>query len=309
MVSENDRKLYQSCKICPRGCGADRVTGSRGICSMGSVPVVNISMHHYGEEPPISGEPNGGGSGAIFFEGCPMRCPFCQNFSISRGNTGMGREFTSDQLSDLYLKLQDEGAHNINLVTALHFAPDIARSLENARNHGLTIPVVVNSGGYESVDTLKMLDGLVDIYLPDMKVWSSKLANDLFHAPDYAQITCIALEEMYRQTGKFIMGDDGFMRRGMIVRHLMLPGQLFDTKKVLDYLVSTFGNNIYISLMNQYTPMPQLEHLNCPAFLNRRLSPGHYDAASDYLLDLGQENAFIQVDDASGDEMIPDFKS
>ncbi len=237
-----------------------------------------------------------------------MRCPFCQNYSISRGNTGSGVSYSYSQLADLYLRLQDEGAHNINLVTALHYAPDIALSLEKARNHGLSIPVVVNSGGYESVDTLKMLDGLVDIYLPDMKVWSSRLADSLFHAPDYATVASAALSEMYSQVGPFSIGEDGFMRKGMIVRHLMLPGQLFDTKKVLDYLTSTFGNNIYISLMNQYTPMPQLSHLNCPAFLNRKLSPGHYEAAVNYLADLGQENAFVQGDDASGDTMIPDFK-
>ncbi len=238
-----------------------------------------------------------------------MRCPFCQNYAISRGNTGHGKFYTASELPDLYLRLQDEGANNINLVTALHYAPDIALSLETARNKGLSIPVVVNSGGYESVETLKIFDGLVDIYLPDMKVWSSRLAKELFHAPDYADIARGALEEMYRQVGPATINDAGFMTRGMIVRHLMLPGQLFDTKKVLDYLVNTFGNNIYISLMNQYTPMPQLQTMNCPNYLNRKLSPGHYDTAADYLLGLGQENAFIQGDDASGDEMIPDFKS
>lgn len=309
MVSENDRNLYQTCRICPRACGVNRLEGSKGICSMESIPVVNISMHHYGEEPPISGDTNGGGSGAIFFEGCPMKCPFCQNFSISRGNTSSGTSYTYQELANLYLKLQDEGANNINLVTALHFAPDIALSLETARNKGLHIPVVVNSGGYESLETLKMLDGLVDVYLPDMKVWGEKLANELFHAPNYRDIACAALEEMFRQTGSFVLNDDGFMTKGMIVRHLMLPGQLFDTKKVLDFLTSTFGNDIYISLMNQYTPMPQLESLNCPKYLNRKLSPSHYNTAVDYLFGLGQENAFVQEDDASGDAMIPDFKS
>lgn len=276
---------------------------------MGSTPVVNISMHHYGEEPPISGDDGKGGSGAVFFEGCPMKCPFCQNFAISRGNTSQGTPYTYEELADLYLRLQEEGAHNINLVTALHFAPDIVMSLESAKTKGLSIPVVVNSGGYESVDTLKMLDGLVDIYLPDMKVWSPKLASDLFHAPNYSEVATKALGEMFRQVGKAHIGDDGFMTKGMVVRHLMLPGQLFDTKKVLDYLTSTFGNDIYISLMNQYTPMPQLENMNCPNFLRKKLSPGHYDAAVDYLLSLGQENAFIQGDDASGNEMIPDFVS
>ena len=275
---------------------------------MDSIPVVNISMHHFGEEPPISGEADGGGSGAIFFEGCPMKCPFCQNYAISRGNTGKGVNYSFEKLSDLYLKLQDEGANNINLVTALHFAPDVAKSLARAKANGLTIPVVVNSGGYESLETLKMLDGLVDIYLPDMKVWSSKLASELFHAPDYADVATKALSEMYRQVGKCIFDDKGLMTRGMIVRHLMLPGQLFDTKKVLDYLTSTFGNDIYISLMNQYTPMPHLKD-DAPEYLRRTVPSGHYDSAAEYLANKDQINAFVQEASSQGDLMIPSFRT
>lgn len=308
MVSENDRNLYRTCRICPRGCGIDRFEGKTGVCGMGSTPVVNISMHHYGEEPSISGDTSSGGSGAVFFEGCPLKCLFCQNYAISRGTTRRGEKYDWNKLSDLFLKLQEEGVNNINLVTALHFAPDIALSLEKARNHGLSIPVIVNSGGYESVETLKLLDGLVDVYLPDMKVWSDKLAKELFNAPNYREIACKTLDEMYRQTGPVVINDSGFIQKGMIVRHLMLPSQLFDTKKVLDYLTSTFGNNIYISLMSQYTQMPHLDKINCPEYLRKSLKPSHYNSAVDYLIELNQYNAYVQGDESVGDSMIPDFK-
>lgn len=299
-------RKYENCIICPRKCGANRVGGPLGACHAGDKPVVNLSMLHFGEEPPISGTK---GSGTVFFEGCSLGCIFCQNYDISRGITGAGRTYDEDSLAGLYLELQEKGAHNINLVTAGHFIPSVARSLETAKDKGLKIPVAYNSGGYESVESLKILDGLVDIYMPDMKFHSSSLSSKLCKAPDYFDVCRAALDEMYRQTGPFILDGDGLMQRGMIVRHLMLPGQLFDTKKILDYLCRTFGNNIYISLMNQYTPFEyKYENMKLPDFLQRKLPHGHYDAAADYLLSLGQTNAFIQ-DDASGDELLPDFNS
>jgi Uncharacterized Fe-S protein PflX, homolog of pyruvate formate lyase activating proteins len=277
-----------------------------GACHAGSEPVVNLSMLHYGEEPPISGIK---GSGTVFFEGCSLGCVFCQNYDISRGMTGAGETHDEDSLADIYLDLQAKDAHNINLVTAGHFIPSVARSIETAKDKGLTIPVAYNSGGYESVESLKMLDGLVDIYMPDMKFCSSSLSAQICKAPDYFNVCCEALNEMYRQTGPAVLDEDGIMQKGMIVRHLMLPGQLFDTKKVLDYLTKTFENNIYISLMNQYTPFDyKYKDMKLPAFLKRKLPQGHYNTAADYLISLGQTNAFIQ-DDASGDELLPDFNS
>lgn len=284
----------------------NRTAGDKGFCGMGDTPIVNLVMLHRGEEPPISGTR---GSGAVFFEGCSLKCVFCQNFDVSRGPTGKGETVTDEDLSKIYLKLQNDGAHNINLVTAGHFIPTIASSVRIARDNGLNIPVVFNSGGYESVESLKTLDGLIDIYMPDMKFFSKSLSGKLCMAPDYFEVCSKALDEMFRQTGPFVLDGNGIMTRGMIVRHLMLPGQLFDTKKVLDYLCERFGNDIYISLMNQYTPFEYMyPDMKLPEFLQRKLPQSHYDSAADYLIDKGQINAFIQ-EDASGDDMLPDFKT
>lgn len=306
MRENYNNRMYENCIICPRKCKVNRTNGGRGFCKMGDLPVVNLSMLHFGEEPIITGT---NGSGTVFFEGCSLGCCFCQNFSVSRGQTGCGKTMTPDELSDEFLKLQNMGAHNINLVTPGHFIPSISDSLKAVRDKGFAIPVAVNSGGYESVESLKLLDGLVDIYMPDLKFCSSKLSSELTKAPDYFEVACKAIEEMYRQTGPALIGEDGLMKRGLIVRHLMLPGQLFDTKKVLDYLCSTYGNNIFISLMNQYTPFEyKYPSMNLPEFMRRKVPAGHYNAASDYLIALDQENAFLQ-DDASGDELLPDFKN
>jgi len=298
---------YENCLICPRKCGVNRLTGGRGVCGMGSGPVVNIYTLHYGEEPVISGTM---GSGTVFFEGCSLKCVFCQNYDVSRGTTGRGVTYDAESLAKIYLELQGKQAHNINLVTPGHFFPTVAESIAIAKENGLTIPVAVNSGGYESVDSLKLLDGLVDIYMPDMKFYSSSLASKLCGgAKDYFEVCCEALDEMYRQTGPAVIGEDGLMKRGLLVRHLMLPGQLFDTKKVLDYLCGRFGNDVYISLMNQYTPFEyKYPDMKLPDFLQRKLPQGHYAAATEYLSILGQENAFVQ-EDASGEELLPDFKT
>lgn len=298
---------YENCLICPRKCGVNRINGERGYCGTGPDPVVNIHMLHQGEEPPITGVR---GSGAVFFEGCNLKCIFCQNFDISRGPTSKGTSYTPEELSDLYLDLESQGAHNINLVTSGHFIPSIRESLKTAKRNGLKIPVVYNSGGYESVDSLRTLEGLIDIYMPDMKFFSPELSSRLAGAPDYFEVCSKALDEMFRQTGPSVIGDDGIMRKGMIVRHLMLPGKLFDTKKILDYLCGKFGNDIYISLMNQYTPLEyKYKDMHLPDFLKRKLPHGHYAAAADYLSLLDQTNAFVQEGDASGDELLPNFKN
>ena len=297
---------YGNCIICPRACRADRTSGGRGFCGMGPVPVVNLYSVHRGEEPSISGTR---GSGTVFFEGCSLKCVFCQNYDISRGPTGAGREYSPEELASLYLELQSKGVHNINLVTAGHFIPSVADSIETAKDKGLNIPVVFNTGGYESVESLKMLDGLIDIYMPDMKFFSSALSSKLCSCPDYFDVSSKAIAEMYRQRGPVKMREDGIMQSGVLVRHLMLPGQLFDTKKVLDYLCKTYGNNIYISLMNQYTPFDdRYPGMKLPDFLKRKLPQGHYDAAAEYLLINDQTNAYVQ-EDASGDELLPDFNS
>lgn len=291
--------LFDNCNLCPRRCGAARSSGKTGFCGMPDYPVVNLIKLHYGEEPVISGT---NGSGTVFFEGCSLGCVFCQNYSISRGPTGRGMKMDSASLCDAYLKLQDDGANNINLVTPLHFAPSVAESIAKAKSSGLKIPVAVNCSGYDLVSTLKLFDGLVDIYMPDMKYFSSKLSAGYSHAHDYFSVCAGAVDEMVRQTGEAVLGDDGLLKKGVIVRHLMLPGALFDSKHVIDYLTSRYGNRIYISLMSQYTPMP-----SATGKLRGRPTQRACESLADYLASKGQEKAFVQEYDSSGKEMIPDF--
>ena len=262
-------------------------------------PVVNLVKLHFGEEPVISGR---NGSGTVFFEGCSLGCQYCQNYSISRGPTGKGTIMDKDSLCDAYLRLQDKGANNINLVTPMHFAPAVADSIAKAKTSGLTIPVAVNCSGYDLVRTLKLFDGLVDIYMPDMKYFSPKLSSLYSNAPDYFSVCCSAIDEMIRQTGDIVLDNSGLIRKGVIVRHLILPGSLFDSKHIIDYLTSRFGNRIYISLMSQYTPMPA-----CTGKLRERPSKRSCESLADYLASKGQVNAFVQEYDSSGNEMIPDF--
>lgn len=293
--------LFANCNLCPRRCGADRTGGKTGYCRMPGFPVVNLIKLHYGEEPIISGDK---GSGTVFFEGCSLGCVFCQNYTISRGPTGSGMKMDSSSLADAYLKLQDDGANNINLVTPMHFSPAVADSITIAKTRGLSIPVAVNCSGYDLVSTLKLFDGLVDIYMPDMKYFSPKFSSEYSNAKDYFAVCCQAIDEMVRQTGDIVMGDDGLIKKGVIVRHLILPGGLFDSKHVLDYLTSRYGNRIFISLMSQYTPMPA-----CTGRLKERPSKRTCESLADYLASKGQTNAFIQEYESSGNEMIPDFKT
>lgn len=290
---------FEKCSLCPRRCGADRTRGKTGFCGMPDLPAVNLIKLHYGEEPVISGTK---GSGTVFFEGCNLGCVYCQNYAISRGPSGRGTLMDKDSLADAYLRLQEQGAHNINLVTPMHFAPVIAGSVAKAKASGLVIPVAINTSGYDLVRTLRLFDGLADIYMPDMKYFSSKLSSEYSHAPDYFQVCCSAIDEMVRQTGSIVLGPDGLMKKGVIVRHLILPGAVFDSKHIIDYLTSRYGNRIYISLMSQYTPMPQ-----CTGRLKERPGPRSCGSLYDYLASKGQTNAFIQDYDSCGNEMIPDF--
>lgn len=293
--------LFDNCTLCPRKCNAARSSGSFGFCGMPDYPIVNLIKLHYGEEPIISGS---SGSGTVFFEGCSLGCVFCQNYSISRGPTGRGTKMDKNALADSYLKLQDQGANNINLVTPLHFAPVVAESISIAKSSGLKIPVAVNCSGYDLVSTLRLLDGLVDIYMPDMKYFSSRYSAEYSKAPDYFNVCTAAIDEMVRQTGNVVLGEDGLLKKGVIVRHLILPGLLFDSKHVLDYLTSRYGNRIYMSLMSQYTPMP-----SATGKLKERPTKKSCDSLADYLESKGQVNAFIQEYCSDGTEMIPDFKT
>ena len=289
----------EHCMLCPRECGANRGAGERGVCGESAAVRVGRAALHMWEEPCISGTR---GSGAVFFAGCSLRCRFCQNYALSR--SGAGREVTTQRLADIFLELEDQGAHNINLVTPTHFVPPILAALERARAAGLRIPIVYNTSGYEKVETLAMLDGYVDIYLPDFKYHDNEYAVRFSGAPDYFERATAALDEMVRQIGTSEIGEDGLMRRGVIVRHLLLPGMLYDTRCVILHLHERYGDNIYISLMNQYTPTEQVKG---DSSLYRTLSEGQYARAISYAMDIGVTRGFVQEEGTVSESFIPLF--
>lgn len=294
--------MRKVCTLCPRNCGVDRKNGEKGICGQTDEVKVARAALHFWEEPCISGT---AGSGTVFFSGCCLHCVFCQNEPIANG--AVGRIVTTERLAEICLELQQQGAHNINLVTPGHFIPRIRESLLLAKRRGLTLPIVYNTGSYESVEALRSLEGLIDIYLPDFKYMSSTLSAKYSHATDYADVAKAAIAEMVRQTGEPLFdedGEDGLMKRGTIVRHLTLPGCMEDSKEILKYLYDTYGNQIYISIMNQFTPLRNVE-----AFpeLNRKITEAEYDALTDYAIELGIEQGFIQEGETAEESFIPDF--
>lgn len=314
---------FASCRLCPRHCQVNRLAGEVGYCGQTAQLRAARAALHMWEEPCISGAV---GSGTVFFSGCNLRCVYCQNHNIALGQTG--REISTSRLAEIFLELQQKGAANINLVTPTHYIPAIAFSLRQARLSGLSLPVVYNSSGYEDVEALKILEGLVDIYLPDLKYVSSELSARYSHAADYFERAKAALAEMFRQVGPLIFScppgasdanviasspqlaaavypaDTPLLRRGMIVRHLVLPGQTKDTKKAIHFLHDTYRNDIYVSVMCQYTPLP---HVADYPELNRPVSPEEYRRVVDYCLRLGMENVYIQEGDVARESFIPPF--
>jgi len=250
------------------------------------------------EEPCISGTQ---GSGTVFFSGCPLRCVYCQNRRIALGD--VGKAVTRERLVEIFFELKEKGAHNINLVTPTHYVPQLAWALRTATDQGLALPIVYNTGSYETVETLQLLDGLVDIYLPDCKYYSSELSVKYSHAPDYFDVANAAIAEMLRQVGEPVFDGD-LMKRGVIVRHLLLPAHTRDSKEVIRYLLEQYGNAIYISIMNQYTPM---EGMDDYPELQRRVTGREYERVVDYAIELGLENGFIQEGDTASESFIPDF--
>lgn len=291
-------------------CNVNRHTGT-GYCLMTDRLKVARAALHMWEEPCISGER---GSGAVFFSGCTLRCVFCQNYKIAAAK--VGKYITVDELADIMLRLQNNQANNINLVTPTHYAGQIAEALIKAKDRGLKIPVVYNTSAYENVDTLKIMDGLVDVYLPDFKYMDGKLALKYSNAGNYPETAKAALREMVRQTGTPDMyGDDdtlvrdgyvesGIMKKGVIVRHLILPGYTKESRNVIKYLYDTYKNDIYISIMNQYTP---LEHVKLYKELCRKVTKKEYDKVVDYAIDIGVTNAFIQEGGTAEESFIPEF--
>lgn len=296
-----NESVNKKCELCPRRCRVDR-SEKAGFCGMGDRIIAARAGLHFWEEPCISGE---SGSGAVFFSGCVMRCKFCQNNEISRERKG--KEISVERLAEIFLELEEQGALNINLVNPTHFVPQIISSLELARKQGLRVPIVYNSGGYERVETLKMLDGLVDIYLPDVKYFNDELAVKLSSAPNYFETAMSAVSEMVRQTGKPVFDESGeIMKKGTIVRHLVLPNCYKDSVEVIKRVGERFGGEILFSLMSQYTPFGEVK--TNPEFkkMNRRITTFEYQKALDAVLEAGLQG-FMQEKSSAKEEYTPSF--
>ena len=287
------------CRLCPRECGVDR-SAALGYCKMSDKLTAAKAMLHYWEEPCLSSE---GGNGAVFFSGCVLRCVYCQNYSISTERHG--KEITAGRLSEIFLELQEKGAENIDLVNPTHFVPQIIKALKLARENGLRLPVVYNSGGYEKAETLKMLEGLVDIYLPDVKYFDDKLALNLSNAPNYFEIALKAVGEMVRQTGKPVFENERLIR-GTMVRHLVLPGYYKDSVEIVRRLGEGFGGKILFSLMSQYTPFGKVKTNPEFAKMDRRITTFEYNKVLDAVIEAGLEG-YMQERSSAKEEYTPCF--
>ena len=287
---------YKDCILCNRKCHINREK-EKGMCNASNKLVVARAALHYWEEPIISGE---NGSGAVFFSNCNLKCIFCQNRDISRD--GFGKEITIERLSDIFIELQEKKANNINLVTPTHYIPSIIKAIELSKNKGLNIPIIYNTSSYESLEAMKELNNKIDVYLPDLKYFDNKLALKYSKVSDYFEVATRNIKEMYKQVGKPII-EKGIIKKGVIVRVLVLPGEVDDAKKIIKYLYDEYKDNIYISIMNQYTPVYKLEYEN----LNRKVTVEEYDDVINYALDIGITNAFIQEGDTMKESFIPEF--
>ena len=294
---EKMKTALSHCEICPRGCGINRTAGKTGWCHAPLLPKVALVSGHLWEEPPISGTK---GSGTIFFSHCNLGCVFCQNHTISQ--EGFGQEVSILRLSEIFLEQQERGFHNINLVSAVQFIPQVAKALESARAQGLRIPVVYNSNGYESLTGLRMLDGLVDIYLPDFKYWNDSLGIAYSHAPHYRETAAAAILEMRRQVPQDAFDAEGLLQKGLLLRHLILPGQYRDSMRILDWVRASLGEETLVSLMSQYTPQPGAE-----GKLARHVTKAEYRAAVEYMENCGITDGYTQERTSAREEYTPAF--
>lgn len=290
---------YENCLLCPRKCGINRSTGQTGVCGVSSEIKVARAALHYWEEPCISGKR---GSGAVFFSGCSLHCVFCQNREISDGKEG--KVISKERLSDIFMELADKGANNINLVTPGQYIPDIVWAVNDAKSRGMKLPIIYNTSGYENVTELKLLEGIVDVYLPDFKYMDSTLSAMYSRAKDYPSVAKQALSEMVRQQPDVVIDDaTGLIQKGVIVRQLLLPGHVNDAKAVLKYLYDTYHDHVYISMMSQFTPIALEDYPE----INRTVTRREYERLVDYALEIGITNAFIQEGDVAKDSFIPAF--
>lgn len=289
----------KSCIICPRSCVVDRSIGEKGYCGETDKIRIARAALHFWEEPCISGD---SGSGTVFFTGCNLGCVYCQNYDIA--HEGRGKEVTIERLSEIFMELKDKGAANINLVTPTHFSPQIRQAIILSKSKGLNIPIVYNTSGYETVESLRELIGIVDIYLADFKYFDGRLAKKYSNAPDYPEIAVRAFDEMVRQQPQLIFDDNGMLLSGVVARHLVLPGQQEDSKKILEYLYMRYGDSILLSIMNQFTPSAPL--ISWPE-INRVLDDEEYQQVVDFALELGISNGYIQEGETAKESFIPPF--
>ncbi len=292
-------ELYGHCTLCPRECGADRLAGNKGVCGMDAGLMLARAALHYWEEPCISGEE---GSGTVFFSGCTLKCVYCQNAEISRG---FGKTVGTERLTEIFLELQNAGANNINLVTPTHYVPHIIAAAEAAREKGLVIPFVYNTSGYEREDTLLMLKDIIDIFLTDLKYLNNDDAEKLSRASDYPEKAKKALDCMVEITGPPVFDGHGMLKKGVIVRHLVLPGRADEAKRIIRYLRDRYGSCIIMSIMNQYTPQPGSEEYD--ASLESPVGEEEYSDVVDYAEELGIEDAYIQEGGTVSESFIPEF--
>ena len=292
-------KELKECKICPNNCKVNRIDNNVGMCRANDKVKIALASLHSFEEPCISGDK---GSGTVFFSNCNLKCKFCQNYEIS--DLGKGKEITIEELANNFLNLQEKGANNINLVTPTIYVYQIIEALKIAKEKGLNIPIVYNSNGYESIETLKVLDGYIDVYLPDLKYYYDELAIKYSGVKEYFKYATSAIKEMYRQVGYPKIDEKGIIQKGLIIRHLVLPSHLQNSKKVLEWIKENIDERVYISIMAQYFPCYKAKEIN---ELNRKLSKEEYEEIEDFVFELGIENGYMQELGEHEEEYVPNF--
>lgn len=298
-IGRTSEAAMANCQLCPRQCGVNRNVGQKGVCGVGSEIYIARAALHYWEEPCISGKE---GSGAVFFSGCTLKCVFCQNYELSHQE--VGKRVSLERLAEIFFELEAQGANNINLVTPDHYIPLIAQAMERSRVQGLKIPFVINCSGYETTELIRRLDGLADIYLDDFKYMDSAKAQKYSGAGDYPERAQESLAEMVRQCPEPVFDERGMMQKGVIVRHLLMPSMVHNAERVVDYVYDHYGNQVYLSLMHQFTPFPRLE--KWPE-INRRVTRREYERLIDYALEKGVTNAFIQEGSVAKESFVPQW--
>ena len=291
--------MLNNCTLCPHKCGVNRLEGNKGRCKCDDKLKIALASLHMFEEPCISGE---NGSGTVFFSNCNLNCIYCQNYEIS--HLGKGKEITVEHLAEIFLKQQAKGAHNINLVTPTMYVSQIIEAIKIAKSKGLNIPIVYNSNGYENVDTIKLLDGYIDVYLPDLKYYSNELCKKYSRVDNYFETATKAIKEMYSQVGKAEFDENGLIKKGVIIRHLVLPNHIQNTKNILKWISDNMPNDIYVSVMAQYFPTYKAKEDD---LINRKLNKKEYNEVLNYLYSLDLENGYIQELGEHEEEYVPDF--